>query len=381
MAKKTNTEIKSKNGKTYEYYSIRRKVGMKKNKAGKWVADYRLFYGKSKKEAKDKYDEYIKTVSLDSKKPFGEIAEWYIDNVFIVNDTLSGNTKTLYINAYKSVFESSKIAGQPLKDVTGADLQSVVSASTVHATTVRQAVKLIRRLYKYLAAQNVVLDVTGDLSLPAVQQKKRDQAIEVFTDDELHKFINDTPRDHRLRLLVILAITTGARVGELLALTYEDIDKDQVRINKALQEVSPVRGSGNTTELIVGSTKTKSSVRSVPVNEIAAEALADHKAWHEVEAIKNGYDLHYVFTTSTGQLYFKSTIRKAYTRLCKALGIEPKGFHTFRHTFGSRLAANGVPIQTVSKLMGHDSIMTTAKYYVNIDDEAKKTAIKALNLS
>lgn len=376
MANKTNVTI---NGN--EYYQLRRKVGMKKNKAGKWVADYRLFYGKSKKEALAKYEEFKRSVAPDAKKPAGEVIEWFITNVFSVNDKLSGNTKTLYINAYKAVFEGSKLIGQPLKDVTGADLQDVISGSGSAPTTVHQAVKLIRRFYKYAAAQNIVTDITGDLVLPPVKQKKQDQTIDTFTDAELKKFINDTPKDHRLRLLVILAINTGARIGELLALTYDDVTGDQIRINKALQEVAPVRGSDDKTDLIIGSTKTRSSVRSIPINEDVAQAVAEHKAWHLAEMEKNGYKTDFVFTTSSGSLYYKSSVRKHFTRLCRLVGVPVKGFHTFRHTFGSRLAANGIPIQTVSKLMGHDNIVTTSKYYINIEDQEKRNAINALKLS
>ena len=380
MAKKTNTEITAKNGKSYKYFSVRRKVGMKKNKAGKWVADYRLFYGESKKDALRKFDAYMQRDSINAEKPFGEVFDWFIDNVFSVNDQLSGNTKTLYINAYKSTFEKSKITGQLLKDVTGADIQSVITSSRVSASTIRQAVKLLRRFYKYAAAQNIVNDVSGDLVLPVVKKKKTDQSVEVFTDKELRTFLDDTPKEHRLRLLVILAINTGARIGELLALTYDDITQDQIRINKALQEVSAVRGSGNKTELIIGSTKTKSSVRSVPINEAVAAAVQDHKAWHFDEMKKRSYETRYVFTTASGQLYYKSSVRKHFTRLCKSLGIAPRGFHVFRHSFGTRLAANGIPIQTVSKLMGHDNIMTTAKYYINVEDQEKRNAINALNI-
>ena len=375
MASKTNVTI---NGN--EYYQLRRKVGMKKNKVGKWVADYRLFYGKSKKEALAKYEDYIKTSSLDAKKPLGQLMEWYIDNVLSVSD-LSGNTKTLYINSYKTVFAGSPIAGQPLKDITGADLQAVITGSSAAAATIKQAVKLLRRFYRYAAAQNIAADITADLVLPAVTHKKQDQTIETFTDEELKKFLTGTPKEHRLRLLIVLAINTGARIGELLALTYSDIDDTQIRINKALQEVAPVRGSEEKTRLIVGDTKTPSSVRSIPINEEVAAAVEDHKRWHYAEMEKNGYKTDYVFTTSTGQLYYKSSVRTHYARLCKLVGVPVKGFHTFRHTFGTRLAAAGVPIQTVSKLMGHDNVLTTAKYYINVEDQAKRDAINTLKLS
>ena len=59
-------------------------------------------------------------------------------------------------------------------------------------------------------------------------------------------------------------------------------------------------------------------------------------------------------------------------------GVEEKNIHAYRHTFGTNLCRQGVPIQTASKLLGHDDISTTAKYYVNVSDEEKARAIEKL---
>ena len=91
--------------------------------------------------------------------------------------------------------------------------------------------------------------------------------------------------------------------------------------------------------------------------------------------LKNNYRTNQIFTTSTGELYFKSSTRKALKRLCNKVKVEPKSWHTFRHTFGTKLAAAGVPIQTVSKLMGHSDISMTAKYYVYVDAERRRAAV------
>jgi integrase len=71
-------------------------------------------------------------------------------------------------------------------------------------------------------------------------------------------------------------------------------------------------------------------------------------------------------------------VRTALNRYYQRIGVEEKNIHAYRHTFGTNLCRQGVPIQTASKLLGHDDISTTAKYYVNVSDEEKARAIEKL---
>lgn len=360
------------------YYRMRRKVGMVKNRRGEWVAKYKLFYGKTKKEAVEKYEAYMNLSSLDSLKSFGQLSDWYIENIFQALSYKDG-TKTLYINAFHALFDDSAVAGKQIAEIDGQALQEVISGAKVEASTVHAAVKLLRLYYKYLEAQHVCTDVTRSLVLPKVKKKKTTQDISIFTDEEVQKFLDKTPKDHRLRLLVVLGIFTGARVGELLGLTYDDITESEVRINKQLVEIDRIVTDENSaTRAEVETTKTTASVRSIPVNDVIRQALKDHKKWHTAEMKKNGYKTPYIFTTSNGTLYFKSSVRQSFKRLCKTVGVEPQGFHVFRHTFGSKLAQAHVPIETTCKLLGHDSIQTTQKYYVNISTDEKITAINTI---
>lgn len=190
-------------------------------------------------------------------------------------------------------------------------------------------------------------------------------------------------------MLVILGIYTGCRIAELLGLCYDDVQGDQLRINKSLLEIAPPKTEKSKskdddakprTRVEISETKTLASIRTVPLSQFVLDEIAEHRKWHIAEQLKNGYRSDNIFTTSTGQLYFKSSIRTAFARLCKSVGVNPKGFHVFRHTYASRLAANGVPIQTLSKMLGHSNISVTSAYYVNVSDVEKHAALKALGL-
>lgn len=371
--KKTNVTI---NG--YGYHKIKRKTGQRQNAAGEWVPVYKIFYGKTEKEALDKYDEYMKRDRVTRDLCFGALMDTYISRVFLPDDSLRDTTKSRYINAYRNVFKDSPVLGADVATVSGLDLQGIASGSTFAASSVRAAFKLVKRFYQYLEAQHIARDITPGITLPPVRTKRDGQRVETFSGEELRRFCEKIPEGHRLRLLVVLGMETGARIAELAALTYEDIQGENMIINKALSEIDPIEpGAGVRVEITP--TKTKSSIRAVPLSGRALDALAVHKEWHTREMQENGYQTGNIFTTSTGSLYYKSTLRTAFKRLCASCGVTPRGFHVFRHTFGTRLAASGVPIQTVSRLMGHSDISVTAAYYIDIPEKEKRDAIARLD--
>lgn len=365
-----------------EYWKLQRKIGMKRNKRGQWIPDHKIFYGKTKREALQKYENFMKkrSGSLNADTCFGEFVDWYEKNIYMNDSSITDGTKTLHLNSFHNIFDAEGILGRPLGEITGADLQAVLSASSKAPSTKRQCKSFLSRFFKYTEAQHITADITRALVLPKVEHKKSGQEVELFTDEELRTFIDSTPSEHRLRLLVVLAIFTGARISELTALTYDDLKDGQMRINKALKEIDPIKGSGEKARAEVTETKTQSSIRTIPLEpiDLIQREIDNHRRWHQAEMMKYGYRTNYVFTTASGNLYFKSSIRTAFKRLCKALDIEPRGFHTFRHTFGTRLAKSGEPISTVSKLMGHDSISVTSKYYIGIDEAQKRDAVKRL---
>ena len=238
--KKRNKQgITAKSGKAYQYTRITRKVGKHKNKRGMWVSDYKQFTGKSLKDAEAKYEKYMTRVSLNGMTAFGEYFDWFKENIFSRDDTLKEGTKIKYINDFERAFGDSPLLKCDISEISGIDIQSIINESDSGATTIRQAVKLLRRFYKYLDSQNIVHDVTRSLTLPKVEHKRIDQQVEVYTDEELKRLLNGMPEEHRLRFLVIMAINTGCRIGELLALKYDDIsvEEGQVSINKTLSEI------------------------------------------------------------------------------------------------------------------------------------------------
>lgn len=409
--------VQGKNGQVYKYKRAKIRVpDLDKN--GKEIKKYMTFSGKTNKEVKDKYADYLLTFekrkaafSTDRKaelgnRHLGDYILWYVDNLFIPDESVKAATKTRYINSfinlfvpektkkknkgnhdsgyYLKLFEKHPILSMSVNQVTGDDLVNVFASSTIAPSSKEAALKLLRNFYKYCAAQHISSDITTEIKIPKPKKKRLDQSIPTFNEHELCAFRDLIPTDHRLRLMVVIAMYTGMRISEICALKYCDINlkEKQIYVNKSLAEITPLRIDGKYakayTEIVT--TKSIDSVRSVPIGDEEIQAFHDHKKWHKAEMVSNGYRTDYLFTTKTGELYFKSTLRTALKRICLSIGVEPQGWHTFRHTYASRLANNGRSIEEVCELLGHSDISVTSKYYVNVSNERKRAARESFNL-
>ncbi|MBL7057805.1 site-specific integrase [Patescibacteria group bacterium] len=140
--------------------------------------------------------------------------------------------------------------------------------------------------------------------------------------------------------MILLAIKTGLRFGELIALDWSDVDlvKNVLTIRRTI-----VGG------VLQNSTKSN-KIRHVELNSDGNCML---KGRQKVTG--------YVFCNEGGSIKQGSAC-KYLERLCKRVGLRHIGWHVFRHTFASHLAQNGIAIQVIQQLLGHSDIRTTLRY-------------------
>lgn len=151
------------------------------------------------------------------------------------------------------------------------------------------------------------------------------------------------------RALYLTASMTGLRQGELIALRWRDVDwkaaRVRVRQNYVLGEF--------------GTPKSKRSTRSVPMHDLVAGELDRLSKASKATAAD---DLVFADPHTAGPLD-KAAILRRYRKALKAAKLdETHRFHDLRHTFGTRMAAAGVPMRTLQEWMGHRDIETTQRY-------------------
>lgn len=373
MARKTNYIDATGN----ERYRMQRKVGYRHNKKGELVPYIKSFYGLSKHEAEQKYIDFM--MANKPGKPKKQylclsqaIDEWK-ECVFLKSDN-SNATKKKYISAYNRLFRESIVAGLPIETVTPLDIQNIYNKIDECYSTKRALHNFLRQFFKYAEMNGICNDITRTLVVPSDPRRSPSDTIEVWDNKDVEKIIAEL-KGTTLRLLIVLAVNTGARFAELLALTYDDIRDNMLYINKQLYEISAVDDEDDVV-LHMEPVKTESSNRVIPLSESVLEEIEAHKKVQKRDMRKNHYDCkNYLFTTSNGTLYYKRNVTRSLKRLYKRIGVPYHKFHAYRHTFGTNLSEAGVPIEVTSKLMGHSSIEITAKYYINIDAQRRLDAV------
>lgn len=175
----------------------------------------------------------------------------------------------------------------------------------------------------------------------------------------------------------LFMLNTGIRMGEALALRWDDVDftNKRIRINKNAIMVKRRESTGDSQSKrflrIQGTTKTLSGIRYVPLN---------HNAMASLRGLFECSTGAWVVSTKCGEPVQPSPFSTSLIRICKAADVEPFGLHTLRHTFATRMIEASVDIKTVSRILGHKSVKITYDLYVHVTDRVMADAVEAVSL-
>lgn len=393
MANKTNFAVNKK-----DYYRIQRKVG--EDASGNAIT--KSFYGKGKREAEEKYQKYMESLlaspNRNANQSLGAIAKFYTYEV-LLHSKLAASTIELYERAYRDIVADARITTRMIREITSADLQRFMNELAagkrdgkqikISATGLRNTGKFLRKLYNYLVAEGYCMNLMSNVEIPELETRStigtiyieddldEEKEILVFTEDEIQKIIS-TP--NKKTFLFQLALGSGLRIGEILALKYSDFSDGAVRVNKQLNYHYEIQSDGSRRFVgVIKRPKSKSSIRTVPLPKNLQQALKRHTIRHKTEMLAKGYRTEFVFTTDTGLLLDKGNFRRAWIRHLKRAGVDYKKFHACRATYCTMLCKRGVPLEAASKLMGHSDINITAEFYRAVSTEEMSLAAEQIN--
>lgn len=185
-----------------------------------------------------------------------------------------------------------------------------------------------------------------------------------LTADEARRFLVASAAEPRFALYA-LALTTGMRRGELLALKWSDIDMEAgiVRVERSLRQVDRYR-------FVREPTKTEKSRRALPIPGLALRALA------AMTKTTTGY----VFARADGRPLPPAEVTREFQSCLVRHGFRSVRFHDLRHTAANlALDRMGGDIRAVSAMLGHASITTTVAIYGTAADDARRRAAKAMD--
>lgn len=240
----------------------------------------------------------------------------------------------------------------------------------ISKTTANNELRVLSSFYQYLQAEEIILKNPVQKIEKIKERKKKKNA---FTELEIEK-IRDATKNYRERAIVDVLLSTGCRVSELVAMKISDIDGNKL----------VVHGKGEKDRIVYLNAKAMISIQRYlgerndnnPYVFCGGHFVQNNKEkTSKYQCSKNGEWYKDPDLVSDG-FADKGTIEQLMRKLKKRSGIETECYpHKFRRTCATMALRHGMPIEQVSKMLGHESIETT-QIYLDLDENSLELAHK-----
>lgn len=235
--------------------------------------------------------------------------------------------------------------------------------------TIKDILIVLKMVLKFGAKHDWIVYKTLEIQYPTEREK---QTIEVLSRENQKKVMHYIQNHFTFRNLGIqLCLSTGIRIGEVCALTWEDINTETgiLNVTKTIQRIYTIEDGTRKTELILDSPKTVNSIREIPISSELLKIL---------KPIKKIVNPNFFILTNDSKPTEPRTYRSYYKNFMEDLNIPKLKFHGLRHSFATRCIESKCDYKTVSVLLGHSNISTTLNLYVHPNFEQKKKAIEQM---
>lgn len=339
------------------------------NRFGKRQVIYDKTYNgiqKKKREAMVSDEKAINVVSTNMT-----LDEWYEKWMDTCKKNCRNNTKETYARHYKRVKEA--LGWRKLNSLNLVVMQDAINNLRTDNERRNSKKILVDMLEKAVATDLITKNVAKQITTDYTREEKKPRR--VLTVEETDIFLTEAKNTFYYNLFIV-ALETGMRIGELSGLQWEDVDFK----NKVVHVRHSMTYFSNADKKYVfelHSTKTHKGLRDIPLTQRAVMAL--RQQYFVKQNIINigkepleGFE-NLVFVTKnnrpTTQFLVSECIDGTMKRIHKSnpnLVFEKFTPHTLRHTFATRCLEAGVPLKTVSALLGHTQLQLTTDLYMHV---------------
>jgi integrase len=341
-------------------------------------------YGQTEREVRDKLGTLRTTRErgIDLLVPSLTVGQWL--DAWLAEIKSFDGTRPRTLTLYQGLAEryvKPVIGDVRLDKLTPAHVQRLVTetrngqtsrGTAPSASTLRHVYKLIRNALggahrMELVPRNVAIQVKA----PPLARERR-PLLSLADAKNLLQVIEG----ERLEALYVLALTTGLRRGELVALRWDDINfrSRQLHVRRAMQRVDG--------KLQITEPKTSSSLRTVVLPKLAVRYLQEHKLRQDVERRALGdawQEQGLVFPSSIGTPIEPRNVNRRWDELRKTAGLDWLRLHDLRHGCATFLLAQGVSARAIMEVLGHAEIGVTMNTYTHVLPELRQEAADAID--
>lgn len=345
-------------------------------------AEYGYIYGKTYSEVKQKL---LRIKVLPQQRPEKQgnqvitynqlLDDWLRSSRLNIKDSTYARYSHLiqtHIKPCLGDFQLSKLSTQTVEDFIAAQLKNgrLDGRGGLAPKTVTDILTVIKSTIEYARCNNFEIACT----LKKLSIKKKDKEMRVLTPAEQTALLETLTDEMDLcKFGVILSLYTGIRIGELCALTWEDLSLSEsvLKVRKTMQRIQETEiGAIRKTKIIITEPKSKCSVREVPLLPFIVDMARPFFASPQAFVLTG--DAKRFVEPRTMQNRFKSYVAES--------GIEKANFHTTRHTFATRCVEVGFEIKSLSEILGHANVNITLNRYVHSSFELKCSNMNKLTL-
>ena len=298
---------------------------------------------------------------MENRQLFLAIDEWL--DIYKKNSVKAATFDRL--NTSLALMKRYSISLLPVDDISTDDIQDYVNLLVDDGyalSTIKKQYHLISAFMDYASYSGMInRPVHKGVRLPsesAVDRHKKE--VVAYNHEEqaaLKKVLlrGDSPASYA----ALFMMETGLRVGEALALGWDDVlwGRQAIRVHKTVVRVAAKKQS-----FIQMSAKSHSSNRTIPINAMALEILQRLK--------RDGTDSSFVFHDESGDRIGYEALRWWVKKACVEANVPYYGQHAFRHTFATNCYERGCDVKRLSKLLGHSDVTITYNVYIHLFGDA-----------
>ena len=320
----------------------------------------KLIKRKSESEIKDAIVKYYKNSETDMT--ISDVFDNWIDKK-LQRREIQKQTYDRYKRDFDRFYSFRKFGNRKIRYVDEDSLEDFVISSIVENNLTSKAYSNLRTITKGIFLHgkkkgNTNLNINNffddlDLSSKIFSKSSKKDSDNVYSEEELLKIIEELNKSQKIvHLGVLLAVYTGMRVGEIVALKWEDIHTDYIHINR--RQVRYKDDNNVDVYEIKDSAKTEAGTRDVVIIPQVKKILKDARRINPFT--------EYIFEKNGKPVSIHALSMVLY-RTCDKLEIKRKGMHALRKTYATRLINAGVDEAIITFQMGHVDFRTTKDYY------------------
>ena len=240
------------------------------------------------------------------------------------------------------------------------------SKETLSATSTNMMLSLLNLAFEYACDMEYI----KENPCVRIRRARADtKKVEAFSTDEQRAVEAEIAKSGDRRLHgIILCLYTGVRLGELIALSWSDIDfkLGTLKVTKTAYRAQNEYGIWN---LCIDTPKTESSERVIPLSQYITDMLSQDR---------NVAKTPYIVENKKAERMSIRSYQYLFERLTEKAGVRKLNFHALRHTFATRALECGMDIKTLSELMGHKNASITLNRYAHSMMDTKIAAMNKL---